>query len=175
MRSAGVHHSAICVRDLDTSLRFYGEGLGLRVLMDHEFDGDWPTLFGAASTRLRSVFLGDPARVDSGLVELVTFVPSGGELTPTIGADSPAPHAPPTAGFFLLSLFVDVDAALERLRRLGFLGSGHAGDIRRVEQPGPAGSVTMVTLRDPDGVLLELIDDHVPGDVPAGRVSVAPL
>ena len=42
-----VHHSAICAQDFDVSLRFYRDGLGLEVMMDSEFDGDWPTLFGA--------------------------------------------------------------------------------------------------------------------------------
>ena len=40
MATPKVHHSAICVRDVDESLRFYRDGLGLTVTMDEEFDGD---------------------------------------------------------------------------------------------------------------------------------------
>ncbi len=133
----------MCVRDVDASLRFYRDGLGLEVLMDHRFDGDWPELFGASSRTLRSVFLGDPGHGDAGIVELVAF--EGGV------EDGPAAGAPAT-GFFLLSFFVDVAATLERLARL-WVG----GAPRRVEQPGPEGGVALATVRDPDGVLVELI------------------
>jgi glyoxylase I family protein len=138
-----LHHAALCVHDLDASLRFYRDGLGLSALMDHRFDGDWPALFDARSHVLRSVFLGDPASTDAGIVELVVF--DG-------GVEDAATPAPPTAGFFLVSFFVDVDATLARLRDLDL-----GGLPRRVEQPGPAGAVPMATVRDPDGVLVELI------------------
>jgi glyoxylase I family protein len=141
---AHVHHSAVLASDVDASLRFYREGLGLQVLMDHEFDGDWRTLFGAPADRLRSVFLGDPDSPDAGIVELVTF--AGDD-----GGDAPAP-APPRPGFFLLSFFVDVDATMARLAALGL-----DEQVRRISVPGPGGDVDMVTVRDPDGVLVELV------------------
>jgi glyoxylase I family protein len=129
-------------------LRFYRDGLGLEVLMDHTFDGDWPALFDAPSRTLRSVFLGDPAHPDTGIVELVVF---DGGATPG------APVAVSTAGFFLLSFFVDVTATVARL---GALGLG--GEPRRIEAPGPGGPVPMATVRDPDGVLVELIQTRPP-------------
>ena len=138
-----VHHSAICVRDVERSVRFYRDGLGLEVLMDEVFDGDWPTLFDARSTRLRSVFLGDPEQPDVGIVELVAF--DGG-----VG-DGPPARAP-TRGFLLLSFFVDLAQVVERLAGLG------SRPARRIEQPAPGGSVAMATLVDPDGVRIELID-----------------
>ena len=139
-----VHHSAICVRDVDASLRFYCDGLGLEQLMDHSFEGDWQALFDAPSNRLRSVFLGDPGRPDVGIVELVAFegAPSA-ERSPSV---RPAP------GFFLLSFFVDVDETLARIEQLGL-----TRDARRIEVPGPSGPVPMATLRDPDGTLVELV------------------
>ena len=42
-----IHHSAICTRDLDASVRFWRDGLGFVEQMDERFEGDWPTLFGA--------------------------------------------------------------------------------------------------------------------------------
>ena len=74
MTARQLHHSALCVRDMDASLRFYRDGLGMAVLMDHTFEGDWPALFGASTDRLRSVMLGDPDAADAGVVELVHFV-----------------------------------------------------------------------------------------------------
>jgi catechol 2,3-dioxygenase-like lactoylglutathione lyase family enzyme len=139
-----LHHSAIVARDIDASLRFWRDGIGLSVLMDNEFDGDWPTLFGAVSKRLRSVFLGDPARPDGGIVELVGF----GETD-----SRPVAPVPPAAGFFLLSFSVEVDAVLDRLSGLGF-----DDPPRRITMPGADGTtVQMATVRDPDGVLVELI------------------
>jgi catechol 2,3-dioxygenase-like lactoylglutathione lyase family enzyme len=139
-----VHHSAICARDVEVSLRFYRDGLGLAVVMDEEFDGDWPTLFGARGARLRSVFLGDPATPDAGIVELVSF--AGGM------ADAAAAPPEPAHGFLLLSIYVDVEATLARLARLRL-----GGEPRRISLPGPGGGVEMATVRDPDGVLVELI------------------
>jgi catechol 2,3-dioxygenase-like lactoylglutathione lyase family enzyme len=139
--AARVHHSAIRVRDIESSLRFYRDGIGLEVLMDHVFEGDWPALFDVGSTTLRSVFLGDAHHPDAGVVELVDFGPSA----PALRAESPG------AGFFLLSFYVDVEAVLDRLGALGY------GPARRIEQPAPTGTVAMATMQDPDGVRIELI------------------
>jgi glyoxylase I family protein len=141
-----VHHSAIHVHDVDASVRFYRDGLGLRLLMDHEFDGDWRTLFDAPTDRLRSVFLGNPAATDSGIVELVAFDGDGAADRDTNVS------VPPSPGFFLLSFFVDVDATVARLASLGF-----DAPASRIRVPGPTGEVEMATVRDPDGVLVELV------------------
>src|SRR5687767_7729669 len=114
-------------------------------MMDQEFDGDWPTLFGARASRLHSVFLGDPSNPDAGIVELVAFDPM---------RDGPEPVDEPCTGFFLLSFFVgEVDAVLAKLAELNL-----GGAPSRIEQPAPDGNtVVMATVRDPDGVLVELI------------------
>ena len=161
MNPARVHHSAIVVRDVDASLRFWRDGVGFDVMMDMEFDGDWGSLFGAPANRLRSVFLGDPARGDAGIVELVQFVgatPAGDDAT----AGAPPASSPTGAGFFLLSCYVDVDAVLDRLRALGL-----GGEPRRIGVPGPGrpgsgNEVQMATVVDPDGVLVELIGISAP-------------
>ncbi len=154
--AARVHHSAIVVHDLDSSLRFYRDGIGLEVLMDHVFDGDWRTLFDAPSNTLRSVFVGDHRNADAGVVELVVF---DGEAPTPAGR---AGGSTAGAGFFLLSFYVDVDAVLERLVALGF------GPARRIDQPSPTGPVAMASLLDPDGVRIELVG------VPAGTGQRAP-
>jgi catechol 2,3-dioxygenase-like lactoylglutathione lyase family enzyme len=144
---AHVHHSAVYVRDLDASLHFYRDGLGLQVLMDHEFDGEWRALFDAPGDRLRSIFLGNPDSPDTGIVELVAFAGDGTGA----GVAAPTP-APPRPGFFLLSFFVDVEATLARLAAVGL-----DEPARRIRVPGPGGDVEMATVRDPDGVLVELV------------------
>lgn len=140
----GVHHTAIVTADVETSMRFWRDGLGLTELFDHTFAGDWPTLFDARTDTLRSVFLGDPATPDSGIVELVVFD----------GARRP-PQSPvgPAYGFFLLSLERDVDPTLHTLAGLGF-----SDGVRRIEMPAPGGKkVAMAVITAPDGVRVELI------------------
>jgi catechol 2,3-dioxygenase-like lactoylglutathione lyase family enzyme len=65
-----------------------------------------------------------------------------------------APQGPqPQLGFFLLSFYVDVDETLARLAALGL-----GGEPRRIAVEGMADQhVPMATVRDPDGVIIELI------------------
>lgn len=125
-------------------MRFWRDGLGFTELFDYTFTGDWPTLFGAATDQLRSIFLGDPAFPDTGVVELVVL---DGAQPP------PAVSAAPAFGFFLLSLQRDVDATLTTLADLGF-----DDGVRRIEMPAPGGKkVAMAVITAPDGVRVELI------------------
>ena len=147
-----IHHAVVLVRDLDASLRFYRDGLGLDLLQDRQVEGDWPGLFDAPSRRLRAVFLGDSRVPDdhAGVLELNVLdgeVPAG------------PPPGPPRTGFFLLSFFVDVEAALSRLAALGLGGSP-----RRADQPGPNGPIAIATVRDPDGLVVLL----TPGSITRG-------
>ncbi|MCU0310852.1 MAG: VOC family protein [Acidimicrobiales bacterium] len=145
-----IHHTAICTRDVDESLRFWRDGLGFDLLMDEHFDGDWPTLLHAPSTSLRSVFLGRPGH-DAGIVELVD-----------LGLVGPPGSAvdPPTHGFLLVSLMADVDDALGRLAALGLGGTPRRTTTRGVE---------MAVVTDPDGVLVELIGVEAIGNLGAGE------
>ena len=134
----------VVVRDLEASLRFYRDGLGLDLLQDRQVEGDWPDLFDAPSRRVRAVFRGEAGVPDdhAGVLELNVFdgeVPEG------------LPASPPSTGFFLLSFFVDIDATLRRLAALGL-----GGPPRRITQSTPRGPVTLATVRDPDGLLILL-------------------
>jgi len=126
-------HAADYLRSLDV------HGTNGRRLRD-----DWPTLFGATTDRLRSVFLGDPTAPDTGIVELVQFE---GALS------GPPPPSAPAFGFFLVSLQRDVDVTLAGLAALGF-----DDGVRRIEMPAPGGkAVVMAVVTAPDGVRVELI------------------
>ena len=135
-----IHHTAICVSDVELSLRFWRDGLGFQVLMDSPFEGDWPTLLRAPSRTLRAVFLGDPAHPEAGIVELVDL----GDVPGPAEGDSPA-----SAGLLLVSVMTDLDAALERLAALDL-----GGDPRRIAVSG----VAMAVVADPDGTMVELVD-----------------
>lgn len=137
---ARVHHSAVCTTDIDTSLRFWRDGLGFELLMDHEFEGDWPHLFDGPTNKLRSVFLGDPNDPEAGILELVEFI--GAEPNERL-ADQPL-----AVGFFLVSVFTPLDDAIASLEAAGF------GIEREITVSG----VRMAVARDPNGVLIELVN-----------------
>jgi len=86
------------------------------------------------------VILGDPADPNDGGVELVTFA----EPVP----DGPPPRAPRT-GTAMLAFIVDLDAVLPRLLEAG------ATEVRRATL---SRGNAAVTVRDPDGILVELLD-----------------
>jgi catechol 2,3-dioxygenase-like lactoylglutathione lyase family enzyme len=145
LHMSGIHHSVIAVGDLEASLRFYRDGLGLDVLQDRKVEGDWPSLFDGPSRTLHAVFLGDAhvPDVSAGVLELIDFPDSS---IPTSSSD-----LAPTRGLFQLSFFVDVEATLKKLAGLGL-----GGPPRRVAQSTPNGPITIATVRDPDGVLVLL-------------------
>jgi catechol 2,3-dioxygenase-like lactoylglutathione lyase family enzyme len=153
--SPAIHHTAIVVNDLEISLRFYVDGLGLEILRERDVEGDWPSLFGAESTSLRAVFLGRSGIPDdtAGVLELNLF--PGGAAKQTV-------VSPPSAGLFMISYFVDVEGTLARLEQLGL-----DRDVRRVEQPTPNGTITLATLRDPDGVTVLLTPGSITQEPPS--------
>jgi catechol 2,3-dioxygenase-like lactoylglutathione lyase family enzyme len=137
-----IHHTAICIRDIDASKRFWRDGLGFIEQMDNSSDGDWPTLFNARQTRLGSIFLGDPNVQDARLIELVEF--AGGI------DEAGEPPREPTLGFFLVSVYLAVDPTLARLDTLDL-----GGRPTRITLPG---GVQMAVVRDLNGVAVELIE-----------------
>ena len=144
-----LHHAGVCCRDLDESLRFYRDGIGLEVLADVVLDADLAPLLGVTTTSVRTVFLGAGDKPDAGIVELLQ-----------LGVDSvdgaPPQAGTPMRGVFLLSLQVDVDEVLSRLAELGFGGAPLSMPI--------LGGGRAATVVDPDGVMVELL--------PLGGLSV---
>lgn len=137
-----LHHATLFIRDAERSLRFYRDGLGLAVLIDREFDGDWPTLLGVApdSTRLRAIVLGDPENPQIAQVELVTFAD---------GVPDGPPPGEPATGTVLLSFQVDLASVLPALE---------AAASTAPQQITLKRGNAVASVRDPDGILVELID-----------------
>ncbi|MDT3446934.1 MULTISPECIES: VOC family protein [unclassified Pseudofrankia] len=136
-----IDHVAICPADLEASLRFYRDGIGLEVLFDVTMDMDLEQFLGAQTKKPRTVFLGDRNNEEAGRVEL--FELGTGDL-PGGSAAAGLPHR----GAFLLSFVVPVEQTLHRLAALGF-----GGEPRTMPTPGgPAATVV-----DPDGIMVELL------------------
>jgi glyoxylase I family protein len=136
----GVHHVAIAVADLETSVRYYRDGLGCAVLLDGVYARDWHRLVGSPSTTMSMVVLVPP---DGGCaIELIAFED---------GVARPPPPAPP-AGLFMLSIVVaDVEATRARLVALGY------GDFEESYNDIGGRHIDVTFTPGPDGVMVELV------------------
>ncbi len=137
-----LHHVALTPKDLDKTLKFYEEGIGLKRILDMSLEGKWQHIFNARSDKLRSIFLGDPRQPEAGIVELVDFT-GGHDEQPLLQA--------PANGFFLISFVADIHETIARLEALGL-----ARDVK-VDKPIEGVDSEIGLLRDPDGVWVELI------------------
>jgi catechol 2,3-dioxygenase-like lactoylglutathione lyase family enzyme len=144
-----MHHAGVCVGDMEASLRFYRDALELTVLADKVLGADLHALLGVHTESVRTVFLGDAEHTDSGIIELLDL-----GVAPIAGAEPQG--GLPVRGVFLLSVQVDVEAALARLAERGLGGTPRT-------MPTPGGGLA-ATVSDPDGVMVELL--------PRGKLSV---
>lgn len=146
-----VHHTGLCPADIDESIRFYRDGLGLTVLADFAMDADLESLLGRRTSHVRAVFLGSPDSPQGATLELL-------DLGDTELHSEPTGSGTPHRGLFLLSFIVDVPGVLSRLAELGL-----GGQPRTMRSPG---GVT-ATVVDPDGVTVELLNGPV-SQLPSG-------
>jgi catechol 2,3-dioxygenase-like lactoylglutathione lyase family enzyme len=149
MAVRSVFHVGFVVRDLDASIAFYTEGLGLRLRHRQTQDNAYTrSLVGYQSARLRIAQFqlpeGDPP--PSGhILELVEYqTPSGG----------PADLERNTIGAGHLAFLVDdIATMIKKLTALGATPLSAPNEITEgINQGGQA-----VYLHDPDGVTLELL------------------
>ena len=140
----GFFHAGITVTDMDRSVPFYRDGLGLEPFWDVTRDSAMVrTVVGVDFSTLRNVMLRLPG---GGFVELLEYR----------GVDRPepsfAPASVPGTGHLCLEVR-DIDAVVERLVALG----GTPGSaVQTVPEGGPRAGSRLVYVRDPDGWLLEL-------------------
>jgi catechol 2,3-dioxygenase-like lactoylglutathione lyase family enzyme len=149
MAVRSIFHVGFVVRDLDASIRFYSEGLGLRLRHRQTQDNEYTRcLVGYPDAKLRiAQFLlpeGDPP--ESGhILELIQYdVPEGG----------PADLERNTIGAGHLAFLVDdIEAMTERLTALGAKPLSPPNEITEgINKGGKA-----LYLHDPDGATLELL------------------
>jgi lactoylglutathione lyase len=149
MASVGeIHHVAVNVRDLEASIRFYGDGLGLRKTLDMPVGNPttWRTMGLPEGTTGRSVFMQGPTRV--GQLELLQWDLPVPEDTRPKRAGDPGPC--------VLSFSVshdDIRAVYDRLRGM---------EVRCYTEPTTNiltnfGAVTLFFCEDPDGNQVEVI------------------
>ena len=143
-----LHHVTVAVSDVDRSVAFYRDVLGLRPTLEMSFDDEGHQVYlglpEGASGRAVALRSG---RAPAAGVTLVQFAP---------GPTQPLPHLSAAAGVCLLAFELEsvdaVDAAHERV-----VETGHAAVSEpRWAEVGSFGRLRGVTLRDPDGFLIEL-------------------
>ncbi|MEX5637149.1 VOC family protein [Parafrankia sp. FMc2] len=165
-RRAGVkslNHVAIGVSDLEASLRFYVEGLGMRKTLQKQTSALTPELMRLPEgTTGTTVFVQGDSRV--GQIELVKW-----ELPP---GDDGRPKRPGDFGMGQLSFPValeDVGVIHERLVEMGYEVYS-APTTTTVKNYGP---VTLFLCEDPDGIQIELVALPSPETVREFRARAA--
>lgn len=144
----GFFHAGITVRDMDTALRFYRDGLGLNLQFDRVIDADYLREVLALDFRsIRAAYLDIPG---GGIVELLEY--SGVERLP-------ARSRPSDFGAGHLCLYVDdVEAMTHKLRAFG----GEPRSAATVDiTSGPNVGARSVYMLDPDGYAVELFQRPV--------------
>jgi glyoxylase I family protein len=133
-------HVTVRVSDMERSLAFYRDGLGLRVIFDVSLDGaGLEAVTGSKGSKGRMVGL---------------LVPGAGRVSvELLGFDHPKSERPPQGrftGYSNISLSVDdLDAAHAECVARG---------LRPLQKPVDVGGVRMFFLADPDGTPIELIE-----------------
>lgn len=139
----GFFHGGITVKDMETSLKFYRDGLELEVEFDVINSADYlRSVVALSPTEVRIVYLRIP---NSGFIELLEYR----------GVERHSASARPCDfGGGHLCLYVDdVDLILARMHSLGYASrSAAAVDI----VAGPNTGAKVVYLIDPDGYFVEL-------------------
>lgn len=144
----GFFHGGITVKDMETSLKFYRDGLQLDVEFDVLNDKDYlRKVVALPFSAIRIVYLRIP---NSGFIELLEY--RGLER-------QPASARPCDFGGGHLCLYVDdIDALVNRMHGLGYSSrSESAVDI----VAGPNIGARVVYLIDPDGYFVELFQKPV--------------
>ncbi len=142
----GVHHAGIGVRDMEVSLRFYRDLLGLEVTADMELEGP---------------VLDDIVGIKDGAVRIVHLKCGGQELelfqytTPSTSS-FPKDFKQCDGGIIHVALLVDNLMELYEMLK--------ANGVKSNSEPYDLGGTLCVYMRDPEGITVELLQKITSGD-----------
>ena len=143
-----VHHVSISVSDLDRSVRFYSDLLGMRVTMratvaDAEHDA-YLRLPDGTEGKVALLQVGPPV----GAVQLIQW---------SNGAPASAPKRPGDPGVFLLAFELDGETIDDMLARLATHGiSAWTAPVE--SHIDGYGRIRTVIVEDPDGTMIEFLE-----------------
>jgi catechol 2,3-dioxygenase-like lactoylglutathione lyase family enzyme len=145
----GVWHVGFSVRDIEASIRFYSEGLGLRLVHRQSQDNEYThALVGYPDANLnvaQFAIAGGDAPASGHILELIEYVTPRGEQIPPENNRIASGH-----------LAFEVDDMDGMVARLCGLGARFVSDPVAITAGINKGGRT-VYLYDPDGVTLELL------------------
>ena len=148
---ATFHHLTIAVNDLEESLRFYRDGLGLQIVFDEYLERDWLRFLGSPCTRIRELALAPPPDPADGSVALANPL-SGAAVALAVFEDGVErrPLSGPPHGLSHVAFVLPDESLLARLAALGY--EAVSAGLTTVE------GVTLHVwfVRDPNGVVIEL-------------------
>ena len=144
-RVTSVGHTGITVSDIDASIAFYRDVLGFPVSEKVHIDGPiFETLTGVPSAQIDVAFVHAPGHV----LELLCYRSSLRQTRSQL--------RPCDSGFLHVCLKVSqIDQVVQAIGAAGFKA---VGPVQTVPD-GPAKGLRAVYARDPDGVVLELIEE----------------
>jgi glyoxylase I family protein len=142
---SSIGHTGITVSDLDRSIRFYRDILGLPVSEPVHCSGEFfEKVTGVPGAEIDVSFVRAPGHV----IELLCYRKPAGHVRSTLRACDP--------GFWHLALKVsDIERVVAAVGRAGFQP---LSAVQRVGE-GPLKGLKVVYVRDPDGVVLELLQE----------------
>jgi catechol 2,3-dioxygenase-like lactoylglutathione lyase family enzyme len=152
MTISRIDHAGVTVADVERSLRFYRDTLGLRVISDSILTSpELAALLGLDSVELRSVDLDSG---DGRVFELLHYIRPAGRHVDYESRDPATGHVAFTVD--------DLEAVRERITAGG--GKVISSAPLHVHSPGGAfdGAICLY-VRDPDGMILELVQRRRPG------------
>ena len=143
----GIHHTSFTVSDLERSVAFYRDMLGMKVIWDSvqagiEFKGPVAdAVTGCPRTEQHIVYLG----LGESLIELVQYMPSGRPLADNKASDTGSCH-----------VCFRTENILQFYKKLV------ANKVRVHCAPQTMGPLSVLYFRDPDGIILEVIEGGLP-------------
>jgi len=143
VRSVG--HTGITVSDLDRSVQFYREVLGLPVSDKVHCTGEmFERITGVPGADLDVCFVRAPGHI----IELLCYRKPDERVRSSLRSCDP--------GFFHIALKVkDIDSVVTAVGRAGFRALSPVQGVTG----GPLEGLRVVYVRDPDGVVIELIEE----------------
>lgn len=141
----GFYHAGVTVADMERSLAFYRDGLGLEVEFDKILDGDYlKEVLALSFDTIRAVYLRIPG---GGFIELLEY--RGIERL-----SATARPCDPGGGHMCL-LVSDIDQLADRLQSAGYVA--RSGGVSAITT-GPNRGARSTYMRDPDGYSVELFE-----------------
>ncbi len=145
VRVSSIGHTGITVSDLDRSIRFYRDVLGLPVSEPVHCTGEmFEKITGVPGAEIDVSFVRAPGHV----IELLCYRKPEGRVRSALRSCDP--------GFWHLALKVsDVQRVVAAVASAGFEPLSAVQGVGE----GPLAGLKVVYVRDPDGVVLELIEE----------------